>query len=148
MHVNVSTGNLESAQKNLLEAISLNNSNAQYNYWLGVVYWKLGGEFRTNKKYAQTQFLQSAKLDQSLAGNFTYLGHFYRLIEKDMDRAKKCYQKALSIDPLDEEAGIALSDLYLASNQQSLAVALYREVTSRSNRIKWAWLRLAIYQQV
>ena len=79
-----------------------------------------------------------------------------------MDRAKKCYQKSLSlgtfpncsqytdlkIDQLDEEAGQRLSDIYISQNQQTLAVAIYREVTSRSNRIKWAWLRLALHQLV
>ncbi len=52
------------------------------------------------------------------------------------------------LDPLDEEAGIALSDIYLEHKQYSLAVSVYREVTSKSNRAKWAWLRLAVYQQV
>ena len=136
----------EEAKNRLLEALSLNKEVAIYNYWLGIVYWKMGGEFQSNKKYAQTQFLISAKQDPTFAANFTFLGHYYRLIEKDIDRAKKCYQKALSLDQLDEEAGIALSDLYLEHHQHSLAVSIYREVTSRSTRIKWAWMRLSLYQ--
>jgi hypothetical protein len=42
-------------------------------------------------------------------GNFTYLGHYYRFVEADLVKAKRCYQKALSLsDSLDSEAGIAL----------------------------------------
>ncbi len=67
------------------------------------------GEFRSNKQYAQSQFLQSAKLDPMFPGNFTYLGHYYRFVEADLVKAKRCYQKALSLsDSLDSEAGIAL----------------------------------------
>jgi hypothetical protein len=67
------------------------------------------GEFRSNKQCAQSQFLQSAKLDPMFPGNFTYLGHYYRFVEADLVKAKRCYQKALSLsDSLDSEAGIAL----------------------------------------
>lgn len=76
------------------------------------------------------------------------MGHFYRLIENDVDRAKRCYQKALALDPLDGEAGVALSDMYIQSGQNSLAIAIYREAASRSNTIHWAWSRLARYHQV
>jgi hypothetical protein len=67
------------------------------------------GEFRSSKQYALSQFLQSAKLDPMFPGNFTYLGHYYRFIESDLVKAKRCYQKALSLsDSLDSDAGIAL----------------------------------------
>jgi superkiller protein 3 len=88
---------LEEAKNRLLEAIAINREVAIYNHWLGIVYWKMAGEFQTNKKYAQTQFLYSAKLDPTFAANFTFLGHYYRIVEKDIDRAKKCYQKSLSL---------------------------------------------------
>lgn len=67
------------------------------------------GEYKVNKKYAQAQFLQSAKLDPLFPGNFTYLGHYYRDVETDLVKAKRCYQKALSLsDSLDSEAGSSL----------------------------------------
>lgn len=139
---------MEKAKDLFLKAISISSQVFQHFYWLGKTYWQLGGEFQTNKKYAQTQFLQSAKLNPDFASNFTYLGHFYRLVEKDLEKAKRCYQKAISLDILDEEAGVYLSNLYIEAGQQSLAIALYRDVTDKSHLAGWAWFRLARYQQV
>jgi hypothetical protein len=67
---------------------------------LGECYWKRGGEFKTHKQFAQTQFLMAAKLNPNESINFTYLGHFYRTVENDSERAEKCYKKALTLSKL------------------------------------------------
>jgi len=55
--------------------------------------------------------MRAGKLDPSLAHAFLYLGHFFRY-QDNMDKALKCYEKALSINPCDDKTGAALSDLY------------------------------------
>ena len=59
----------------------------------------------------------------SLPQAFTYLGHyFYQEKEKensvggplDEDKATKCYIGALKLNPLNEEAGWALSEIYMS----------------------------------
>jgi tetratricopeptide (TPR) repeat protein len=39
-------GDLEGAKTRLLEAIQINSNIALYFYWLGLVYWKLGGKIQ------------------------------------------------------------------------------------------------------
>jgi tetratricopeptide (TPR) repeat protein len=65
----------------------------------------LSDVYRREKKYAQTALLQGARLDPNHAPTFTLLGHYYRLVERDAERARRCYQKAISLDPLESEAG-------------------------------------------
>lgn len=139
-------GNKEASKDAFKDAVQLNDQNYLAHHWLGRMYWDIGGEFRKDKAYAQTQFLLSAKLQPSFAPNFGYLGHFYKQVENDTEKAKRCYQKGFSLDALNQDCGVALSDLYLENKQHALAVSLYREVTSKSNRAAWAWHRLAIHQ--
>lgn len=43
---------------------------------------------------------------------YTLLGHFYAQEARDVERAKKCYQKAVKIDPCEAESGEALCKIY------------------------------------
>lgn len=138
---------LEKAIEDIKQAISLDPNHAMYHHYLGSYYWAQGGVFRSDKKYAHTEFLVSTKLNQNYSKNFSYLGEFYRIIEPDVDKSKKCYHRALSIDPLDEVAGKNLSQIYLDQGQKSLAVSLYKQITSLSQTSSWAWERLAFHQQ-
>lgn len=104
-----SLGNFQKSKDLLLTCLKINPNRYEYHHWVGRSYWEIGGdnahlciltskgEFRNQKQYAQTSFLQSAKLNADFAANFTYLGHYYRLIEHDMDKAKRCYQKAFGL---------------------------------------------------
>ncbi|KAL6064878.1 Tetratricopeptide repeat protein 37 [Balamuthia mandrillaris] len=135
--------------KRLLLAIEANNREPMYRFWLGRAYWEIGGEHRANKEYAKYQFMHGAKLNPNFAGNFVYLGKYYQEVEKDELSAKRCYQKALNLNPTEREAGIALSQLYESSNNEreySLAVRLWLEVTSHSTRADWAWRKLGMHQ--
>ena len=62
-------------------------------------------------KQAQISCMRAGKLDPKLAHAFLFLGHFFRH-QDNMDKALKCYEKALSLSPSDDEIGAALSDLY------------------------------------
>lgn len=55
--------------------------------------------------------MRAGKLNPKLAHAFLYLGHFFRH-EDNMDKALKCYEKALSLSPSDDDVGASLSDLY------------------------------------
>lgn len=64
------------------------------------VYWALGGELRTEREYAHAQFLDGAAEEgPSQPASFTWLGHWYREVAGDEGRARRCYQRALALDP-------------------------------------------------
>lgn len=65
-----------------------------------------------NNHSCMTYFLKSAKLNQWCYLNFLYLGHCYKNMVKDIDKARRCYQKAFQLNPNSQEAGKQLSDLY------------------------------------
>jgi tetratricopeptide (TPR) repeat protein len=69
------------------------------------IYWRLGGELQRERQYAHAQFLEAARIDPGLAGAFTYLGRYYLEVQKDDLRARRCFQKAVQLDPNDERAG-------------------------------------------
>ncbi|KAG0175013.1 Superkiller protein 3 [Apophysomyces sp. BC1021] len=115
---------------------------AEYHYRLGRVYWAMGGEYRKNTSYAFKCFMQAVKADSQFAGGFSFLGHYYRTIQRDHVRAKKCYQKAFLLNPMDTDAALPLSDCYVTDNELEDAVAVFRQVTELCPKTGWAWRRL------
>jgi superkiller protein 3 len=104
------------------------------------------GDYRSNKQYAYSQFIQAAQLELSDA--FTYLGHYYRLVEADEPRSIKCYQKAYTMNPEDLEASQYLTAYLLTSKQVDAAEALLRQLTRLSLRASWIWRRLGMLELV
>jgi tetratricopeptide (TPR) repeat protein len=93
------------------------------------------------------EFGKAARLDTTLGEAFTYLGHYLR--EKgDHKRAQKCYEKAVSLDILDSDAGQHLSQYYYDSNDTSSAVNLLKSVTKANTKYAWAWKRLGFWNLV
>jgi len=157
-----------SAINHLQRAKEINGEKYLYWHYLGLIYWSLGGTYKEDRKYSLHHFLQSAKWNPSFASNFTHLGQFYQdvnkttflqcirgsttnttnKIEKDVEKAKRCYQKAISLDPLDAVASKQLSEMYLESGQVALAESILREITNHKPREHWAFLRLALLQLV
>ncbi|CAG8473432.1 3809_t:CDS:10 [Gigaspora margarita] len=136
------TDNYEEATKLTLDAIDMYDGSALCFYRLGRIYWAMGDQYRKDKNYAYAQFIQSVKLDSHFAKSFTYLGHYYRIIENDNVRAKKCYQKAFSIDACDEEAGSELSEYFQSEGEGNIAEGIYRTVIQANRKAGWAWKRL------
>jgi len=62
-------------------------------------------------------------LDVYYGETFRYLGQYYRDIAKDAVRAKKCYQKAYSLDSTDEDAASSLADQLIAEGMLNLIAA-------------------------
>ncbi|CAG8518907.1 7674_t:CDS:2, partial [Dentiscutata heterogama] len=134
--------NYEEATKLTLYAIDMYDGSALCFYRLGRIYWAMGDQYRKDKNHAYAQFIQSVKLDPHFAKSFTYLGHYYRIIENDHVRAKKCYQKAFSIDARDEEAGSELSEYFQSEGEENIAEGIYRTVIKANCKAGWAWKRL------
>uniref|UniRef100_A0A673CSX6 Tetratricopeptide repeat domain 37 n=1 Tax=Sphaeramia orbicularis TaxID=375764 RepID=A0A673CSX6_9TELE len=67
-----------------------------------VLYYKLSSE--------------AAKLDPNLGCVFRYLGHYYREVANDRNRARGCYKKAFELNDDDAESGAASVDLCMEQN--------------------------------
>lgn len=69
--------------------------------------WENGASH--DKAAAADHFLKSAKLDPGNAAAFKYLGDYYATSSVDIQRALKCYQRAVSLDVDDFHSGVRLS---------------------------------------
>jgi tetratricopeptide (TPR) repeat protein len=96
---------------------------------LGVAMWLAGGVLRNDKGKCLATLLGAAKLDPHLGSVYAFIGHYYGVILKDTMRATKCYLKALAYNPMDTEAGVALSHIFIESGDTSAAVKLWNDVT-------------------
>ncbi|XP_054993205.1 SKI3 subunit of superkiller complex protein [Sorex araneus] len=120
---------------------------AEYHYQLGLTYWFMGEETRKDKTKTLTHFLKAAKLDPYMGKVFCYLGHYYRDVVGDRNRARGCYRKAFELDDSDAEAGAAAVDLSVELEEMETALALLTAVTQKASAgtAKWAWLRRGLY---
>ena len=117
---------------------------ALYHVRLGQILWRLGG---IKRQGSLKVFLRAAKLDPGNSTPFTYLGHHYMGSAKTAERALRCYEKAVELEPLDTEAGEALYKMYVARKQDASVLTLCKTVTQAAfgvhvGKIKWAWLGL------
>ncbi|KAI8140771.1 hypothetical protein BJV82DRAFT_621045 [Fennellomyces sp. T-0311] len=112
---------------------------AEYYYRLGRVYWAIGGE---KTQEALKYFMRAVKLNSEFASGFTYIGHYYREVKDDHVRAKKCYQKAFMLNPLDTDAAFHLSDYYVNDGEANEAEAVFKQITELVPKTGWAWRRL------
>ncbi|KAI5077841.1 hypothetical protein GOP47_0007665 [Adiantum capillus-veneris] len=132
----------EQATTLLERAVNLERSNPSYHYKLGLGYWKSDSE----KDKALSHLLESARLDSSQYEVFRTLGHYHKDIPGGLKRAIRCYQKAVSINCEDSEAGEALCDLMDSDGQEMLELASCREASEKSPRAFWAFRRLGYIQ--
>lgn len=118
--------------------------NGELYFRVAKVYWELGDEYRTNKEYTHAHLIQAIKLDQQFSPSFTFLGHYYRDLEQDLTRATKCYSKAISINPRDEDAVLAIANIWIIQGNVDTAMDLLKQFVDLDPRASWAWERLAI----
>ncbi|GAQ84866.1 superkiller protein 3 [Klebsormidium nitens] len=137
---------LEEARRNFERAVELKPEDASFHFSLGQIYWRLGGPLKEDRQYAHAHFLEAARLQPGLAGAFTFLGRYYREVQADDLRARRCFQKAVQLDPDDQHAGTALADMMAASGQRRAEVAMCREACQRSPRAYWAWRRVGFLE--
>ncbi|XP_049625130.1 SKI3 subunit of superkiller complex protein [Suncus etruscus] len=120
---------------------------AEYHYQLGLTYWSMGEETRKDKSKALTHFLKAAKLDPYMGKVFCYIGHYYRDVVGDKNRARGCYRKAFELNDTDTESGAAAVDLSIELEEMETALAILTAVTQKASAgtAKWAWLRRGLY---
>jgi tetratricopeptide (TPR) repeat protein len=88
-------------------------------------------------------FLQAAKLDSTITIAFVYLGHYYT-DGGQAERGTRCYQKAMSLDPMCAEAGERLHALFVAAGNNDAAMAMLDAACRAAGpgRAAWAWIRM------
>jgi superkiller protein 3 len=74
----------------------------------GLLYWKTGHDLQFHKEKAVEQFILAVKLDPSNGDAYRFLGNYYNLASRDKQRATRCYQKCVTLNPEDSEAGVCL----------------------------------------
>jgi superkiller protein 3 len=139
-------GSVDEAVKLLEQAVNLCSDNSSYHRRLGLVYWETGGE--QGKERAVAQLVEAARLNPREADVFRYLGHYYQQNARDTRRAARCYQKAITLNSEDEEAGEALCNLLEQGGQLVLEAAICREACQHSPRAFWAWRRLGFMEVI
>uniref|UniRef100_A0A2R9APS7 Superkiller complex protein 3 n=1 Tax=Pan paniscus TaxID=9597 RepID=A0A2R9APS7_PANPA len=135
------------AEKCFQRALEKDTEVAEYHYQLGLTYWFMGEETRKDKTKALTHFLKAARLDTYMGKVFCYLGHYYRDVMGDKNRARGCYRKAFELDDTDAESGAAAVDLSVELEDMEMALAILTTVTQKASAgtAKWAWLRRGLY---
>ena len=106
-------------------ASSESRPRTDINFNLGKLYWDMGGEFRSEKKYAHTYLLIAAKSNPDDSRPFHYLGVFYRGIVNDLSRATRCFLKSLELGfDKDGSTTRALFDIYCSQGQYEEAASM------------------------
>ncbi|XP_069945055.1 superkiller complex protein 3 [Cherax quadricarinatus] len=134
-------GKRQEAFQILDELVQEHPECAEAHLELGRVYFEKG-----DLKNAQISCMRAGKLDSKLGQAFLYLGHIFRR-QDVMEKAVKCYEKSLSLNPCDDETGAALSDIYRILGKYEANIHLLHRVTSEGGRSScgWAWLRLGLH---
>lgn len=106
-------------------------------FYLGKAYWDL-------KKYnnCKINLLKAAKLNPEHSDTFLYLGHFYRYNIRDLEKARKCYEKAKNLNQNNNEILKNLSEVYLKLGLQQADFELLRNMNSDET---WANFQLGLH---
>ncbi|XWS14326.1 hypothetical protein CRYUN_Cryun35bG0000500 [Craigia yunnanensis] len=126
----------------LEELVESNPDDPSLHFQLGICLW----ETETEKEKAAEHWVISAKQNPKNAAAFKYLGHYYATVSVDVQRAIKCYQRALSLHPNDSDAGEALCDLLDRQGKETLELAICKDASHNSPRAFWAFRRLGFLQ--
>ncbi|KAL6642741.1 hypothetical protein ACP70R_020922 [Stipagrostis hirtigluma subsp. patula] len=149
-----------SLRRQLEQTLAADPSSPLHHYNLGVFLWGRAEaeaeeeakqdvgreeEERRLRAAAAEHFLAAAKLNPNDGVPFRFLGHHYARCG-DSQRAAKCYQRAVALNPDDAEAGEALCGLLDVEGKESLELAVCKEAASKSPRAFWAFQRLGYLQ--
>ncbi|CAH2086383.1 unnamed protein product [Euphydryas editha] len=122
----------------LLEQVA---DSPQKLFYIGKAHWELQ---EYDKSYLN--LLKAAKLDADHADTFLYLGMFYDHCKADFSKAKKCYEKAYSLNNIDTNIIKKLSNVYI---QLKLMEDNFKLLYNASQNIpideSWISFRLGLY---
>jgi tetratricopeptide (TPR) repeat protein len=139
----VSSGDPAASLIPLCKSLELDGSRGDAHRWLGEAHFDLGGDHRRDRGLAMHSFVRALQCGVSDAHVYYLLGKLYQEDADDVERARRCYRRALDLSPSHEGAGRALTALLEARGEHSLAVDVYDEICRRSPRSHWALERLA-----
>ncbi|XP_054277686.1 tetratricopeptide repeat protein 37-like [Macrosteles quadrilineatus] len=108
--------------------------------------WYRLGCLHQNKgdlQLACTAFLKCAKLAPHWYTAYLQLGHIYAQDTTMMDKARRCYQRALVLNPAHVPTQRALSDAYRALGDAKSNLELLQSVC-QTGEGRWAWPRLGL----
>ncbi|KAI8911798.1 hypothetical protein EDD86DRAFT_188695, partial [Gorgonomyces haynaldii] len=127
-----------------LEILKSLKSNYRVKYSICKVYWALGGIYRTDKQYLHGTLVLAVKENPEFSPSFTLLGNYY-MQENDLNRAGKCYLKAIEISN-DQDAVKELVNIYIAKKNVSDAIILVQQFCQSNPRSFWGWNQLGIFK--
>ncbi|KAJ1530355.1 hypothetical protein ONE63_005267 [Megalurothrips usitatus] len=124
----------------ILESVASDAKDADV--WLTLA--KLHRESGKQEKVL-TDLMEAARCDPYYWETFMLLGHHYKSLSNSaaLDRARRCYQKALQLNPKSTEVGEHLSDVLLLLHDVESNIQLLNMISQTSNE-KWIWLRLGL----
>ncbi|CAG9096987.1 unnamed protein product [Plutella xylostella] len=107
-------------------------------FFLGKAHWEL-------KQYelCHLNLLKSAKLNPEHSDTFLYLGHFYRYHIQDLEKAKKCYEKANNLNGYDSEIVKNLSEIYTDLGQRENDYGLLTKAVEKHD-VNEGWIHFRI----
>ncbi|KAL8474407.1 hypothetical protein ACS0TY_031035 [Phlomoides rotata] len=132
--------------KLLQESANSNPNDPSVHFNLGVLLWEKGEKRQELRDKSMEHLMLAAKLNPQNAAAFRYLGHYYARFSPEPQRALKCYQRAVALNPDDSDAGEAICDLLDEGGKESLMVSVCREASDKSARAFWAFRRLGYLQ--
>ncbi|XP_012943920.1 tetratricopeptide repeat protein 37 isoform X2 [Aplysia californica] len=148
--IQVEKGQQTEALKQLQDAVASDPEDAVATLQLGKLLWELrdSKEMNLNIQQCFTTLLKAAKLDPYNYESFLYIGHFYKLVQGDAVKARRCYQKAYDLSGGKDEPGSALVDTLMELGEESQSIKILENVTAKAAAgcAKWAWLRLGLHQ--
>lgn len=139
-----------SAWKILERVVKEDDSDARATLLLGKVLWELQTSDEANdiRQQCFTTLLKAAKLDPYNAEAFLLIGNFYKHIQQDLVKARRCFQKAYDLYPESDNCSAALVNALLELREEEQALKILEKVTKMApaGSAKWAWIRLGLHQ--
>ncbi|KAJ3102901.1 Superkiller protein 3 [Phlyctochytrium planicorne] len=128
--------------KELLVKVAEESKSVVSIYRLACVFWEMGGDYRS-KVYSYV--VQAIKLDSNFSPAFTLLGKYFHVVDDDVDRAERSFEKGLRMNKLDSVAAECLCEIYLKRQKYHLYAGVLSSLTENLPRLGWPWRRLAYY---
>lgn len=149
----ISAGQIRTAVTEAEEALAQNPDDLSARRILGRIYMRMIGDSQTNRinegmvKKAIEQFEKIAEKNPKDPEPWLMLGRLQKMAQSSPE-AEKAYQKALEIDPENEEALIGLSTVYSDLGDNKKAAELLEKVAGKSPNLRTLTALASSYEQM